>query len=83
MDQRAEIESSAAVIPLLKQNGRLSDYKKNQDVYDTLLPLQNQAVERAKKRIKSLNAVGENIYSRQSNPVTTVTELVEYLNSKR
>lgn len=83
VDQRAQIESSAAVIPLLKQNGRLPNYKKNQDVYDTLLPLQSQAIERAKKRIKSLNLAGENIYSRQSNPISTVVELVEYLNSKR
>ena len=46
-------------------------------------PLQEAAIERAKKRVAALQTEHTEILSRESNPVTTVAELVEYLNSKQ
>lgn len=83
VDQRAVIESSSEVVQLLKQAGRLSGYKKNQDVYDILLPMQGQAISRAGKRVRQLSADREDLFVRQSNPVSTVGELVEFLNSRK
>ena len=46
-------------------------------------PLQEAAIDRGKKRVAALQAEYTEILSRESNPVTTVAELVEYLNSKQ
>lgn len=53
------------------------------EVYELLKPLQEAAIDRAKKRVAVLQAEHTEILSRESNPVTTVAELVEYLNSKQ
>jgi hypothetical protein len=82
-NQTTPVEDCNAAIKLLKQKGRLEQYEKNKDVYEQLKPLQSVAIERAKKRISSLKEEHKEAISRQSNPVTTVAELVEYLNSKR
>lgn len=82
-DQTAAVESSAAIVSMLKQADRLPDYKKNQDVYDKLLPLQQQAIDRAKKQVKKREADGDDLFIRRSNPITTVVELVEFLNSRK
>lgn len=82
-DQISEVRDCDEAIHLLKQKGRLEDYKKNRDFYEILKPLQNDAVKRAKKRIEALEADNRKIISRESNPVTTVVELVEYLNRRR
>jgi hypothetical protein len=82
-NQTTSVENCEAAIKLLKQKGRLEQYEKNKDVYEMLKPLQATAIERVKKRISVLKADRIEIISRQSNPVTTVAELVEYLNSKR
>ena len=81
-NQTTEVENCEAAIRLLKQKGRLEQYEKNKDVYDQLKPLQDKAIERAKNRRKVLEKERIEVLSRQSNPVTTVAELVEYLNSK-
>ena len=52
-------------------------------VAELLKPLQESAIERAKKRVATLQAEHTEILSRESNSVTTVAELVEYLNSKQ
>ena len=52
------------------------------DFFDTLKPLQTVAVQRAKNRSEQIRNQGVEPISRQSNPLTTVYELVEYLNSK-
>lgn len=52
-------------------------------VYEQLKPLQDSAIERAKKRVALLQTEHTEVLSRESNPVTTVAELVEYLNSKQ
>jgi hypothetical protein len=82
-DQTTPIADCSAAIKLLKQKGRLEQYEKNKNVYELLKPLQNAAIERAKKRVLTLEKEHQEVISRQSNPVTTVAGLVEYLNSKR
>jgi hypothetical protein len=79
-DQTTPLEDCDATIKLLKQKGRLEQYEKNKDVYEQLKPLQSIAIERAKKRISSLEDEHQDVIARQSNPVTTVSTLVEYLN---
>lgn len=82
-NQIAPVENCEAAIRLLKQKGRLEQYEKNKNVYDQLKPLQALAIERAKCRVSVLENEHTEIISIQSNPVTTVAELVEYLNSKQ
>ena len=83
VNQRTKVANCQAVIRMLKQSGRMEKYEKNQDVYDQLKPLQKDAVERAKQRIHALEEENIEVISRESNPATTVAELVEYLNNKR
>lgn len=83
VNQRTEVADCRTLIRMLKQPGRLERYEKNQDVYDQLEPLQEKAIERAKQRIHVLEEEKAELICRQSNPVTTVAELVEYLNSRR
>lgn len=80
---KAEIADCQSVIRMLKQTGRLERYEKSQDVYDQLKPLQESAIRYAKERVRTLKEEKLEIICRQSNPVTTVADLVEYLNSRR
>lgn len=82
-NQTTPVENCEAVIKLLKKKGRLEQYEKNKEVYEQLKPLQEAAIGRAKKRVAVLQAEHTEILSRESDPVTTVAELVEYLNSKQ
>ena len=82
-DLKNPIEDCKAVIRQLKQPNRLPDYEKNKDIYDLLLPLQDEALKRAGNRIEWLKTNHYKIICRDSNPVTTVAELVEYLNRRR
>lgn len=70
------------VIRQLKSKDRIEKYEKNQDVFNMLLPNQPDAVVRAKKRLEQLYNDGIIVMSRDSNPATTVHELVEYLNKQ-
>jgi hypothetical protein len=72
-----------AVVSILKNRGYLESYEKNADVFNELLPHQAEAIERAKERVKWLSADQTTLISRDSNPVTTVYDLVEFLNSQR
>lgn len=81
--QKNEIADSQAVIRLLKQKGRLEQYEKSAEVYDELLPNQLKAIERAELRIKELVDNHDRVLCRESNPVSTVSELVKYLNENR
>ena len=80
--QQAEVEDCQALIRLLKQPKRIPDYEKNKDCFDVLKPLQAVAIQRAKARTEQVRSQGIEPISRQSNPLTTVWELVEYLSSK-
>ena len=82
-NQLTPVENCEAAIKLLKKKGRLEQYEKNKEVYDALKPLQELAIERGKKRVMTLQREHIEVFSRESNPVTTVAELVEYLNSKQ
>lgn len=77
------IKDSAAVIDLLKRNGYLANYEKSVDVYEELSAYQETAIERAKERVERLEKDNMEIISCDSNPVTTVYELVEFLNNQR
>ena len=74
------INGADEVIRLLKSKDRIEKYEKNQDVFDLLLPNQPEAMKHAKKRLEQLSRDGVMVMSRDSNPATTVHELVEYLN---
>ena len=82
-NQTTPVENCETAIKLLKKKGRLEQYEKNKEVYEQLKPLQEAAIDRAKKRVAALQAEHTEILSGESNPVTTVAELVEYLNSKQ
>ena len=77
------VKDCDAVINVLKSKGYLENYEKSVDVFDELLPNQAEAINRAKERVEQLSADQTNVISRDSNPVTTVYELVEFLNSQR
>lgn len=82
-EQTAPLADCNAAIRQLKQKDCLPQYEKNRDVYEQLLPLQEVAIIRAKKRIQKLRVGKDEILCRRSNPVTTVVELVEYLKSRQ
>ena len=78
-DQKSYIADADAVIAKLRNDGCLPNYSKSTDYYDTLLPMRQQAVDRAlalqeyhvSKKIPLLHC--------DSNPCTTVAQLVELL----
>lgn len=53
-NQTTPVENCEAAIKLLKKKGRLEQYEKNKDVYEQLKPLQDAAINRAKKRVSML-----------------------------
>ena len=53
------------------------------DVFEELQKHQTDAIGRAKERVERLTRDQAVVICRDSNPVTTVYELVEFLNSKR
>lgn len=77
------LKDSDTVIGLLRNRGYLGGYEKSADVFDKLLPHQAEAIEHARERVDQLNREHTLILSRNSNPATTVYELVEFLNSQR
>ena len=77
------LKDSNAVIEQLKKKDCLEKYEKSTDVFDTLLPHQTEAIQRAKERVQQLEKDKIIVLSSDSNPVTTVYELVEYLNSQQ
>ncbi len=81
--QNSYLNGADEVLRLLQSKGRLEKYEKSLDVFAELLPYQSEAVQRAKERLEQLYRDNVVILSRDSNPVTTVHELVEYLNSQQ
>ena len=82
-DYTGYLENCDAVIRQLHKKGRLPEYTKAQDLYSRLLPVQEKAVMRAKKRKDAVVSEYEPLLRRSNNPVTNVYELVEFLNDKR
>lgn len=77
------LRDSAEIINILKNKKYLDKYRKNQDVFEVLSPNLQIAIERSKERISKLQQEGIEIISRNSNPVTTVHQLVDFLLSQR
>ena len=77
------MKDSAAVIDILKNKGYLENYGKSEDVFEKLQGHQAEAIQYAKERVERLNRDHAAVICRDSNLVTTVYELVEFLNSKR
>ena len=80
IDHAGYITGPDEVLRLLREHGRLLSYEKNQDVFAALLDKQAAAIQRAKRRVEQLHDDETILLSRESNPCTTVYELVEYLN---
>lgn len=81
--QNSYLNGAEEVLHQLQSKGRLEKYEKNLDVFADLLPHQSEAMQRARERLDSLYKDNVVILGRDSNPVTTVCELVEYLNSQQ
>lgn len=77
------LEDCQTVIRQLKKAGRMERYEKNSETYEELLPFQQEALKRAENRLEQLQQEQQKIISRNSNPVTTVGKLVNYLNERR
>ena len=77
------LKDSATVIDILRNKGYLENYEKSRDVFGALLEHQVDAIQNAKARVEHLVKDEIPIICRDSNPVTSVYELVELLNSKR
>ncbi len=77
------MKDSAAVIGILKSKRYLENYEKSVDVFEALQEHQSEAIQHAKERVERLTRDQMAVICRDSNPVTTVYELVEFLNSKR
>lgn len=76
------LNGASEVLRQIKLKGRLENYEKSQDVFDELQPQQLDAMTRAAKRLEQIKRSGVAVISRDSNPVTTVHELVQYLNDQ-
>lgn len=77
------MRDSAVVIDILKNKGYLKNYEKSMDVFDELQGHQAEALQYVKERVERLSRDHAALICRDSNPVTTVYKLVEFLNSKR
>lgn len=64
---------------IFKEKFRQDYSKSSQDIYELIIGQQNNAIERAKHLIKLHKSAGEiDLYN--NNPITTIFQLVEYLN---
>ncbi len=77
------LKDSATAIDILKSKEYLENYEKSADVFTKLQEKQPKAIQYAKERVEQLTKNNMAVICRDSNPVTTVYELVEFLNSKR
>lgn len=83
VQQNGSLSGADEVLHMLRSKGRLERYEKSQDVFADLLPHQSEAVRRAKEQLDRLYENHVVIISRESNPITTVHELVQHLNSQQ
>ena len=82
-DYAGYLEDCDTVIRQLQKKGRLPGYSKSDDYYTVLLPMQADAIKRARKRLCAVSKQDGALLRRETNPVTNVHELVEFLNEKR
>jgi len=81
-DYRAYLADAEAVIAKLDVDGYIPNYNKSTDYYDALLPLRRQAIDRAVSLQAYHKKEGLPLLHRDSNPCTTVSQLVELLQSR-
>lgn len=79
IDQRAYLTDAEAVITKLDTENCIPNYSKSGDYYDMLLPMRQQALERAIALQKYHTDNGHNLLHRDSNPCTSIAQLVELL----
>ena len=82
IDQRAYLADAETVIAKLDTDGCIPNYSKSGDYYDSLIPLQKQALERAMALQERHICDGLPLLHRDSNPCTTVAKLVELLQNR-
>jgi len=78
-DHRAYLADADAVTAKLGEKGRIPNYSKSGDYFDLLFPMLQLAFERAGALQKHHKGEGRPLLHRDSNPCTTVTQLVELL----
>jgi hypothetical protein len=82
-DQRAYLADADAVIAKLDANDCIPNYQKSGDYYDTLLPMQQHAIDRSIALQTLHESNGLPLLHRDSNPCTTVEQLVELLLNRK
>ena len=81
-DQRAYLADVKAVIDSLDADGCIPNYRKSDDYYDMLLPMRQKAIDRAMVLQEYHTSSGLPLLHFDSNPCTTVAQLVELLQSR-
>ncbi|MCL2222291.1 MAG: RloB family protein [Oscillospiraceae bacterium] len=81
-DQKSYLADADAVIAKLGNDGYIPNYSKSTDYYDALLPLRQQAINRALALQEHHTSKRIPLLHRDSNPCTTVSQLVELLQSR-
>jgi len=82
INQRAYLTDADAVIAKLKADGCIPNYEKSNDYFGMLLPMRQQAIDRAMALQEQHKSNGLPLLHRDSNPCTTVAQLVELLQSR-
>ena len=81
-EQVTEIALSSDAVKMLRHKELLPEYSKSLDVFEQLRPNMDLAIQRADRLKSRVEEDGIQILSRESNPVTTVQDLIRYLNSR-
>jgi hypothetical protein len=81
-DQKSYLADADAVIAKLENDGYIPNYNKSSDYYDALLPTRQQAIDRALELQELHISKSLPLLHRDSNPCTTVAQLVELLQSR-
>ena len=82
VDQKAYLADSDAAIAKLKTSGHIAGYNKSGDYFDILAPRREHALKRALALQETHRENGLPLLHRDSNPCTTVAQLVELLVAK-
>jgi len=82
IDQRAYLTDADAVIAKLNTQNCIPNYNKSCDYYGILLPNQQQAIDRAMMMQEHHKGNGLPLLHRDSNPCTSVAQLVELLRNR-
>ena len=81
-DHKSYLADADAVIAKLGNDGCIPNYNKSTDYYDALLPIRQQAIDRALALQEHHTNKRLPLLHRDSNPCTTVAQLVELLQSR-